>query len=290
MAFDTQPGACGSALDGFGHFCPPADEKERAQRGVSGVMKRWRLGLVVGGATMSGLGALAFVGVIVSRPSSPAPTTALGAPHFVDETATAGVDQVYDGGPTFAVGGGVAAFDCNDDGKPTCTSPAGAASRALPQRQSGRRRLEVHPAARSGDRPGQRERRLPDRHRWRRSGRPGGPAQRRDRHSAWSRRVSVRTRQRSLVFRRRQRLDHGLQCHLGGFWRVSTADARHRPLSEFGGIRCAIVRLRGQRARPSETRWHWLCPAHHPDARVLHAVGPVQRLGPLRTARPEGDQ
>jgi enediyne biosynthesis protein E4 len=43
---------------------------------------------------------------------------ALGAPRFVDETASAGVDQTYAGEATFDTGGGVAVFDCNGDGKP----------------------------------------------------------------------------------------------------------------------------------------------------------------------------
>ena len=47
-----------------------------------------------------------------------APTIALGAPTFVDETASAGVDHTYDGGFAYAVGGGVAVFDCDEDGKP----------------------------------------------------------------------------------------------------------------------------------------------------------------------------
>lgn len=44
-----------------------------------------------------------------------APALALGPPVFVEETATAGVDQVYDGEFEFFVGGGVAAFDCDAD-------------------------------------------------------------------------------------------------------------------------------------------------------------------------------
>jgi len=46
------------------------------------------------------------------------PTAALDPPHFVEEAATAGIDHVYDGEFTFFVGGGVAVFDCNDDGRP----------------------------------------------------------------------------------------------------------------------------------------------------------------------------
>jgi hypothetical protein len=39
-------------------------------------------------------------------------------PTFVDETASAGIAQTYDGAATFDTGGGVAVFDCNGDGKP----------------------------------------------------------------------------------------------------------------------------------------------------------------------------
>ncbi len=40
-----------------------------------------------------------------------------GAPRFVDESTTAGIDHRYTGEFEFFVGGGVAAFDCNDDGR-----------------------------------------------------------------------------------------------------------------------------------------------------------------------------
>ena len=43
---------------------------------------------------------------------------ALGPPRFVEESATAGVDHAYDGDFEFFVGGGVAVFDCDDDGRP----------------------------------------------------------------------------------------------------------------------------------------------------------------------------
>jgi hypothetical protein len=60
----------------------------------------------------------AFVGWVATRGGATTPTTAQGAPNFVDETATAGVTQAYDGGEAYATGGGVAVFDCNGDGKP----------------------------------------------------------------------------------------------------------------------------------------------------------------------------
>src|SRR5258706_13904984 len=39
--------------------------------------------------------------------------SAAGPPRFVDETATAGLAQTYDGPLAFFVGGGVAVFDCH---------------------------------------------------------------------------------------------------------------------------------------------------------------------------------
>lgn len=44
------------------------------------------------------------------------PAVAGAAPHFVDDTAGAGVDLVYAGDFDFFVGGGVATFDCDGDG------------------------------------------------------------------------------------------------------------------------------------------------------------------------------
>jgi hypothetical protein len=38
-------------------------------------------------------------------------------PHFVEEAQAAGIDHSYSGGFNFFVGGGVAAFDCNNDGR-----------------------------------------------------------------------------------------------------------------------------------------------------------------------------
>jgi hypothetical protein len=56
------------------------------------------VGALLGGASIGGLGG------------------AQPAPRYVDEAPTAGVDQRYDG-DDYYVGGGVAAFDCDEDGK-----------------------------------------------------------------------------------------------------------------------------------------------------------------------------
>jgi hypothetical protein len=80
--------------------------------------------LVVSAAIVWGL---ASDGLPVTR----APSVALGAPRFVDETAGAGVDHVYGGGFEHAVGGGVAVFDCNGDGKADLYLAGGSNSAAL---------------------------------------------------------------------------------------------------------------------------------------------------------------
>ena len=61
----------------------------------------------------------------------PATTLALGAPHFVDETRSSGIDHTYAGDFTYAVGGGVAAFDCSGDGKPSLYLAGGSNPAAL---------------------------------------------------------------------------------------------------------------------------------------------------------------
>jgi hypothetical protein len=48
--------------------------------------------------------------------ATPTPTAALPAPRFVEEAAAAGLEHVYDGEFSYFVGGGAAAFDCDDDG------------------------------------------------------------------------------------------------------------------------------------------------------------------------------
>jgi hypothetical protein len=59
------------------------------------------------------------------------PASALGPPRFVEETASAGIDHVYDGGFEYAVGGGVAAFDCNGDGRADLYLAGGSGQAAL---------------------------------------------------------------------------------------------------------------------------------------------------------------
>src|SRR5437867_2026456 len=64
------------------------------------------------------------------------PRVALGAPRFVEETSSAGVDHAYDGPFEYAVGGGVAVFDCNSDGKPDLYLAGGTNPAALYRNES----------------------------------------------------------------------------------------------------------------------------------------------------------
>ena len=68
---------------------------------------------IVAGAAVGLAGVFAFDAVARDEP-----VTAGAPPRLVEEAAAAGIDHVYDGDFTFFVGGGVAAFDCSDDGKP----------------------------------------------------------------------------------------------------------------------------------------------------------------------------
>ena len=52
-------------------------------------------------------------------------------PHFVDETASAGIDHTYGGDDTYDVGGGLAVFDCDGDGLPEVYAAGGGDPAAL---------------------------------------------------------------------------------------------------------------------------------------------------------------
>ncbi|MEX1169140.1 MAG: CRTAC1 family protein [Chloroflexota bacterium] len=71
-----------------------------------------RIGLVAGVA-LGVTGAAAFLFTRATTPAAAGPV-----PHFVEEGLQADVDHVYDGDFTASVGGGIAVFDCNADGRP----------------------------------------------------------------------------------------------------------------------------------------------------------------------------
>jgi hypothetical protein len=87
-------------------------------------------------AAAIGAGLVVVVAVAVSwygvgRPLAITPTVSLGPPRYVAESTTAGLDHTYGGGDTSYIGGGVAVFDCNDDGLPDLYLAGGANPAAL---------------------------------------------------------------------------------------------------------------------------------------------------------------
>jgi len=85
---------------------------------------------------------LAFVGGLIgtmaatSWISASRRPVALESPHFVEETQASGLAHTYQGGSDFAVGGGVAIFDCNGDGKPDLYLAGGDQPAALYRNES----------------------------------------------------------------------------------------------------------------------------------------------------------
>jgi hypothetical protein len=90
-----------------------------------------RTGLLAG-AALAVIGAAALL--LTGREGTP--IAAMAAPRFVEEAREAGVDQVYDGDFTASVGGGVAVFDCNADGRSDIYVAGGANAAVLYRNQS----------------------------------------------------------------------------------------------------------------------------------------------------------
>ncbi|MEO5918930.1 MAG: VCBS repeat-containing protein, partial [Candidatus Limnocylindrales bacterium] len=92
---------------------------------------RKRTQIIVAGVGALALVLVAVVGFVALERSRQTPTTALEAPHYVDEAEVSGLAQTYGGSSTFAVGGGVAVFDCNGDDKPEIYLAGGGEPAAL---------------------------------------------------------------------------------------------------------------------------------------------------------------
>ncbi len=89
----------------------------------------------------STLGALAVLAgavlpLTVACGASSGKGSAAAAPHFVEEAVAAGIDHSYTGDFDFFVGGGVAAFDCNGDGRDELYFAGGSSPAALYINQS----------------------------------------------------------------------------------------------------------------------------------------------------------
>ena len=235
---------------------------------------------------MAGTVAVALAGAVVvsaqrDGPSSAA-STAAPPPRFVDETSSAGIDHSYEGAYEHFVGGGVAAFDCDDDGLADLYFAGGTAPAALYRNES---EVGGAPALRTAGVTGHRsdggDRRISARRRQRRTHRSRRPAPRRRRRAARARRLPFRRRHRAVRTRRRRRLDHRVQRDVGGHERA--ADTRVRQLPH---ARRDSVRRRSTRA--PDPHWATATTPERAHARVLHAVDAVQRLGPFGPPGPPG--
>jgi enediyne biosynthesis protein E4 len=86
---------------------------------------------VVIGAFAIGLVGIGLAAVLVGDGRTATPSVAGAVPHFADETAASGLAFTSGGGFEYAVGGGVAVFDCDDDGRPDLYIAGGATAAGL---------------------------------------------------------------------------------------------------------------------------------------------------------------
>ena len=93
--------------------------------------QRPRRTLVTALALVAVVVAVALGAFAVSRPAPHDATPALGPPRFIEEAASAGLTHSYAGDYPWVVGGGVAAFDCDDDRKPDLFVAGGTQPAAL---------------------------------------------------------------------------------------------------------------------------------------------------------------
>jgi enediyne biosynthesis protein E4 len=99
---------------------------------MGGRSRWWWFVLGVGGGTLVAL----VVAASVVALSTDAPSNAMPPPRFVEQATAAGIHHVYDGEFTYFVGGGVASFDCDDDGRPDLYFAGGSNPAALYRNES----------------------------------------------------------------------------------------------------------------------------------------------------------
>ncbi len=97
----------------------------------AGTRKTTGRGWWLGAGALSGAVLTVTLALVATAIFVPAPAVAGPAPHFVEEAQAAGLVHTYDGDFIFFVGGGVAVFDCNNDGKPDAYFAGGSNPAAL---------------------------------------------------------------------------------------------------------------------------------------------------------------
>ncbi|HEX4980158.1 MAG TPA: CRTAC1 family protein [Ilumatobacteraceae bacterium] len=113
----------------------PDEPALAANDGVRHTRRRRSRWTLVGVVAVATVGTGIALGVAAWR-SDRSDSTAGEPPRFVDETAGSGIDHTYDGEFEFFVGGGVAAFDCDDDGRAELFLAGGTEPAALYRNQS----------------------------------------------------------------------------------------------------------------------------------------------------------
>ena len=86
----------------------------------------------MGGVAVAAAVLIALVAVGAGATGTGQPAT----PRYVEEAVAAGLDHRYDGDFQYFVGGGVATFDCNDDGLPDVYLAGGSGPAALFENRS----------------------------------------------------------------------------------------------------------------------------------------------------------
>jgi hypothetical protein len=109
------------------------DTAARTSSPVRRSRSRWLAGAAV---LVMGLGGLGIALALPAGRAGRSAPTAAEPPRYVDETIAAGIDHTYDGEFEFFVGGGVAAFDCDDDGRDELFLAGGTEPAALYRNES----------------------------------------------------------------------------------------------------------------------------------------------------------
>jgi enediyne biosynthesis protein E4 len=111
---------------------PAAVAETPARRTRRSPCRRW----LFGAGLVVGVAALAVALLQWGAGGSASRDAAFTAPHFVDDTSATGIVHRYAGGAAFFEGGGVAAFDCDGDGRSDLFFAGGSEAAALYRNRS----------------------------------------------------------------------------------------------------------------------------------------------------------